>query len=265
MLVFLLSRFEDGGSMMKTNFRRVVRVSVYVAAAALAINAVWLTSRSARAVRAQVLPAVSYTLVLHETVTGPSGTARSGSLQTRAVRSDGATVLRLGSAEDGSRLIWLPSGIQIMTDDRSHAKSTMRRLENPNGWYRNRQTGCIATDASHESVLGEETVDRYRAVKISRKTNARIQTVWYALDYGCAVVRSRMDFGGLESSEWRVVTLVPGEPADELFAIPSDYKEGPLSALDPDPPASACGPDCQEQLKRRKQRMDAEYYKYRIP
>jgi len=158
----------------------------------------------------------------------------------------------------------VPAGTQITTNDLSQKRSTVRRPVNSNAWYRNLQAGCTDTDAVGERVLGEETVDGYRTVKISTAANGKGQTVWYSLDHDCAVIRARMDFGGLESDEWRLVTLVPGQPEDTLFAIPSSYQEGPPSALDPAPPATVCGADCQAQLKRHFQRRDAEYYKHRV-
>ena len=236
---------------MSTYMKQLLRASMCFAAAALAINAVRMAE-----IRSSGEPA--FTVVLKETVINKRGQARSASTQTRAVRSDGSTLLKLGASETGSRLIWFPSGIEVMTNDRLRLKSTIRQPSSAP--RRDPRAGCTRTDdASNETSWGEETVDLYRAVKVTHGVSDRASATWYALDYGCAMVKSRMDFGTGEASEWRLVTLIPGEPLDSLFAIPPDYQEGPPSALAGPLDVGKCGSQCQEDLKRR----DAEYSKHR--
>ena len=215
---------------MSSRFRQVLRVSLYLVAATLAINAVWLAATPAKV---QVGPESAFTTVLQETVTGPSGTARKGSTQLRAVRSDGSTVLKLGSAETGSRLIWFSSGIEVMTNDRLRLKSTMRK---PDGApHRDSGGGCMEPHVLNEKLLAKETIAGYQTAKVSvvhgHGANQRAETIWYALDHGCATIKSRMDFGNGEASEWRLLLLTPGEPANSLFEVPADYREVPTSAL----------------------------------
>jgi hypothetical protein len=81
------------------------------------------------------------------------------------------------------------------------------------------------TSPPDEVFLGEERIAGYRAAKI---TNGTI-TSWHALDYGCALVRQRWEFGGPEVSEKELVSLVPGEPDPDLFAVAPHYREVPPS------------------------------------
>jgi hypothetical protein len=62
-------------------------------------------------------------------------------------------------------------------------------------------------------------------------------TMWYAVDYGCAVVSSLANYGKQGRSEQRLVSLSRGEPDASYFRVPATYKELPPSGL-----LSACGP-----------------------
>ena len=96
---------------MSGRLSQILRVSMSVAAA-LAVTVLrdeleFPSDRSRRddssltAIRAgvQLGPEAAFTVVLKETVTDRSGQARAASTQTRAVRSDGSTLLKLGASE----------------------------------------------------------------------------------------------------------------------------------------------------------------------
>jgi hypothetical protein len=108
----------------------------------------------------------------------------------------------------------------------------------------------------NQTVGGTEIIDNLRTIKIvAGKT-----TSWFALDFGCARIRQRMDFGPDGASELDLVTLLPGEPSQELFAIPDDYKEGPPSTL----ATVKCSPPCsQENLRKYFERLDMSYSTHR--
>ncbi len=77
-------------------------------------------------------------------------------------------------------------------------------------------------------VLGEDRISGFRTVKIQ----ANNATWWFALDYGCAMVKSRVDFGEQGGvSEKNLVVLTPGEPAPDLFNVRSDFREVPRSKV----------------------------------
>ena len=187
---------------MSSRCKHLLHIGISCAAAALAVNGIRVGVGRATA---QVRSESAFTVVLKETVTGRDGKARSASTQTRAVRSDGSTLLKLGASETGSRLIWFPSGIEVMTNDRLRLKSTIRQPSSAP--RRDPRAGCTRTDdASNETSWGEETVDGHRAVKVTHGVSDRASATWYALDHGCAMIKSRMDFGTGEASEWRLVT-----------------------------------------------------------
>jgi hypothetical protein len=241
--------------------RRTIALGLYVASAALVINLV----RLAIPAKAQFGAVVPYTVVLSETTTNTGGKRRVASLQTWAVRSDGSAVVKLGTADTGSRMMWLAGGVEITTDDVNRRKSSARVTANSVTASRLPSAQCLgqATNSPPgESVLSLESVAGYRAVKISNGAHA---TRWYALDYGCALVRQRIDFGIEGISEVSLVNLIPGEPAQALFAVPVDYTEGPPSNLGGAPRVpSNCGTDCQERMRARNQRMDAYYENHRV-
>jgi hypothetical protein len=219
------------------------RVTITVSALVLAVN--WVHIHGG----AQIGSESTYTVVLKETVIGRDGKAREASTQTYAVRSDGSTLVKLGANETGSRRIWFASGVEVMANDRLRRKSTIRKPVGPP--RRDPRSGCTHPDISGEKFEGEETVDRYRAAKISRGAMDRTLTTWYALDHGCAQIKSGLGFETGEASGIRLVTLIAGEPEAALFAIPPDYQEGPPSALDE---PFKCSPGCEDWRKR----MDAD-------
>jgi hypothetical protein len=105
----------------------------------------------------------------------------------------------------------------------------------PERWLQDARNNCIAPGAeSGWAVVGEEVVGGYRAVKV---TSGQI-TQWLALDYGCALIKDRADWGDGQSSEKRLVSLFSGEPSAGLFDDPGDFEEVPNSKLFPGPNAS---------------------------
>lgn len=249
---------------MTNKSMKILRIGIYGAAVALTINAIRLAAiRDA----GQVGPESTFTAVLQETVSDPTRNFhRKGSIQTRAVRADGSTVLKLGSAEAGSRLIWFASGLEVMTNDRLRLKSTIRKPGTSQ--HRDPRAGCTDPHAQNEKSSGEEIIAGYRSARVisiaGKPPQSRTSTTWYAVDHGCATIQSTLEFEEGSLSEWRLVTFVPGEPAATLYAISGDYKEGPPSALEgPSVVVATCGTECQERQRVRKQSRDAEYYKNR--
>ena len=239
---------------MSWRCKQLLRIGMCFAAAALAVNGLRL---GVVRTTAQVGPQSTFTVVLKETVTGRDGKARVASTQTWAVRSDGSTLIKLGASETGSRLIWFAAGIEVMTNDRLRLKSTSRKPESPP--RRDPGSGCTSPQITNEKSWGEKTVEGYRAAKVTAGVTDRASTAWYALDHGCAKIKSRLGFETGDASELRLVSLIPGEPSDLMFDVPPDYQEGPPSALGGPLDAARCGPQCQEHWKRQ----DAEYYKHR--
>src|SRR5688572_11571758 len=96
--------------------------------------------RSAEAHRSHTLP---HTVVTQEILTGRDGETHEGVLTTRAQRQDGASVMKLGRRrQDGSRVITLPSGMQIMTNDENRRKSSEHRASAPNRSHRHPSSNC---------------------------------------------------------------------------------------------------------------------------
>jgi hypothetical protein len=104
------------------------------------------------------------------------------------------------------------------------------------------------------SVIGREDISGYRTVKLSRGN----ETYWYALDYGCAMVRSRSDLGAEGISENRLVALIPGDPDQSLFATEQLQEVAPSAAMRQQNPAN-CTAECQASRDAHIQQLDAEY------
>lgn len=202
----------------------------WVAVAALVLNLgrLWLGPPNARASGA----VVPYTVTLEQTLPVPVGNAHSGSgyvlTATWAVRSDGSRAGRFIEQPGTTRVrrfVYLASGKRIEISDSTGKKSTTYDpTKSP--MLRDPQANCLLP-GSQETIAGEEAVAGFRAVKLVRAN----LTSWYALDHGCAPLGDRFDWGVKGVSEKRLVRLIPGEPAADLFADPLDYQEVPPSVL----------------------------------
>lgn len=196
---------------------------------------------------------IPYTVTLRSTIHGPNGTTTPGEF-THAVRSDGSTLFR--SVGRGSqRTLYFSSGFQVDTNEGTNTKSSMRRPnENPASWQRDPDSKCLNSLAGKpmtsapEMFLGEETIAGYRTAKIA----SGITTSWYALDYGCALVKDRWDFSATEVSENELVALVAGEPDANLFDVPAHYREVPPSEriLGPKKECAGCNEHSEAVLKK---------------
>jgi len=76
-----------------------------------------------------------------------------------------------------------------------------------------------------ETPDGEEVIAGYRAVKLTSGVTAQ----WFALDYGCALIKDRAEWPDGQMSEKRLVALIPGEPAPSMFDDPAGFQEVPPS------------------------------------
>jgi hypothetical protein len=117
----------------------------------------------------------------------------------------------------------------------------------------NSLAGTPITTPPSDTFVGEETIAGYRTAKIV----AGIITSWYALDYGCALVKSRWEFSATEVSEKELVALVAGEPDPSLFDVPAHYREvlpsERLLGPNKEPPG------CNENFRKSLQEVDDEY------
>jgi hypothetical protein len=198
---------------------------------------------------------VPYTVVLAETIIDAKAERRTGVLLTQAVRADGSIMQRLGTAEYGGQEIYLARGEHIQTIPRTGMKSSWSIKAEPDRWSLDPQSLCTKDLsgqpwASSIQILGEENISGYRSVKLA--VNKSI--AWYALDQGCARIRTRMEFGQNGASEMHLVSLTVGEPDSQLFTVPANYKEA-------QPSVAQCGGACPpERMTEHLRRLDNQYF-----
>jgi hypothetical protein len=236
----------------------------------LSVHAARLTNSKLRAKEVRAGGPIPYTVILRETVFDASnGSFTSGIETTKAIRSDGSYVKRrkydntndpkMKSLIQKERTIRFASGVLIDTNDLTHTKSTIVSKESPASWQNDPNSKCLNSFAGTSmsgapQVVSEEMVAGYRTAKIVR-ANA---TWWYALDFGCAPVKVRMDWGQRGFSEKNLVSLSSGEPDPALFDVPANFRESPPSARMPRP-----GVTLQHQDIELFRKLDAAYYKNR--
>lgn len=221
-----------------------------------------------RAQEVRVGGPVSYTVMLKETFHHPNGTTTVTKESVWAIRSDGSAVRRIAQKEPkqtSERTVQFASGEEIAINELTSIKSTtIEKGINPALWQRDPSSRCINSFAGkpmtslQEIIQGEEMINGYRTVKIT----ANNITSWYSLDYGCAPVKDRADWGGNQGfSEHNLVALIPGEPDATLFQVPEQAREASPSErlLSSEKNPEKCGPKCKELL----QKFDARYYTHR--
>jgi hypothetical protein len=176
-------------------------------------------------------------VVLQEVVTKAGGTKVLSAMYTFATRGDGSSAFvgihDPSSAEAPVRIIQLASGSQGMISDSKQQKyvTNLSAEANPalQQNVRNPSSLCLITLANYkESALGQEQVSGYRAEKISGAGNI---TSWYAVDYGCALVKQHAAWSGGGSTDKYLVMLRPGEPDSSLFTVPASYTDVPKTAF----------------------------------
>jgi hypothetical protein len=248
------------------HWSRVRRTVLYLSVAILGVNAVRLGVDKVRAQAPPTIPAgavvTPYTAVLSEVVIGASGKTRMGPSQTWAMRSDGATVLKIGEGEKSTRLVRFPDGTRVEVSDALRGKTTLYKPFD-RAWLRDPQTNCATplgrdTSDGHESKALSDSVQGNRAARISRGSG----TYWYALDAGCALIKRSLRFDGGGFSNLELVSLIRGEPSAGLFATPEDYREvAPSTFIEP--PAQ-CDTSCVDARRRLIERLDETYRIYGV-
>ena len=207
---------------------------------------------------------IPYSVILRETVHHPDGTATVASEVTWGVRSDGSTVRRFVHKREpasSERTVQFSSGLEVAINELTNTKTSMMKnsLLPSTTWQREPSSKCINSFAGKpmtsmpETFVGEETVAGYRTAKVVSNGI----TAWYALDYGCALVKDRWGFETGEMSDKELVALTGGEPNPALFEVPANAAEVPPSErlLGPTRECRGCDAHAIEALRKR----DEEY------
>jgi hypothetical protein len=183
---------------------------------------------------------IPYTVILQDYVLQTDGSASPTFRFTWALRGDGSRVME-GTNSDpkkpfSQRILYFASGKAMTVMEHERRKSTTfdpvrnapaRRVPDPNN-------NCLVSGQEGERVAGEEVIGGYRTVKLT----AGPATQWLALDYGCALIKDRAEWGDGQVSEKRLVALIPGEPSPALFDDPVGFEEVTTSKLFPGEPNS---------------------------
>jgi hypothetical protein len=186
--------------------------------------------------RAQGQVVEGSSVVLQEVVTKTDGTASLSALYKYATRGDGSAAFSWTSnpsdVQAPLRIVRLASGVQgYLSDARRQKCMTPLTAEANPAAPRNIRTASsrcsLAAGNYKESALAEERISGYRAEKVL----AGNHTAWYALDYGCALVKEHFDWGNGAMSDKYLILLRPGEPEDALFSVPPGYADVPASAF----------------------------------
>jgi hypothetical protein len=207
---------------------------------------------------------IPYTVILRETVHQPNGTTTVAMEVTWAIRSDGSTVRRFvhkSDRADSQRTVQFSTGLEVAINELTNSKTSMMKksLLPASGWQRDPSSRCINSLAGKpmtsttETFVSEETVAGYRTAKVV----SDVITAWYALDYGCALVKDRWGFETGEVSEKELVALTGGEPNPALFEVPANAAEVPPSErlLGPTKECKGCDGHGLEVLRK----LDEEY------
>jgi hypothetical protein len=189
---------------------------------------------AAKRLRRQSGKYIAYTVVLQEHLTQANGSVTPTIRVTIAVRGDGSRVIDSGTNDPekpfSERIVNFSSGKQMYVFENARRTSTtFDPTRKPTRWLPDPGNNCLVQGSEAHQFVGEEVVSGYRTAKLT----AGPMTLWVALDYGCAAVKDRADWGNGESSEKRMVSLSLGEPSPSLFDDPAGFEEVPPSQLFP--------------------------------
>lgn len=210
-----------------SNRRTICRGAFALVAISLAVLGGRLIQSRSKAREVRLRAPIPYTVTLRETIRGPDGRVTVGPESTWAIRTDGSRAIRI--VEKGSqRILNFASGIEVNINELTNTKTSISKGDwNPAGLQRDPTSQCIRSLAGRpmtsmpEIFDGEETVAGYRTARIVRNGI----TEWFALDYGCALVKDRWGFETGETSEKELVALTGGEPNPALFEVPANAAE----------------------------------------
>ena len=211
--------------------RRVVAYIFWASVIALTVNAFRIHQPT---LKAALLPAkvVPHTVVLQEFQLQRDGTAVPGVKYTYAIRGDGSRASEMTTSNPASpsseRILDFSSGKKMYIFSPQQLKTTTFDPARSGAahWLRDSGGNCLFPGLTpSESPNGEDVINGYRSVKLIYGS----MTQWFALDYGCALVKDRAEWPDGQMSEKRLVALIPGEPAPSLFDDPAGFQEVPPS------------------------------------
>lgn len=163
--------------------KALVKASLYVVVAALAVNAARLATSHMRAQSVAVVPpgvtVTPYTATLTETVVARNGRRLNAPVQVLALRSDGEMLMQLGDGPAAVRHVRFASGVSAQVSDKLRARSTTRKAIE-DSWIRDPRTNCARSMSGRPASQDESTptieqMAGYRAARISsddRKTTS---------------------------------------------------------------------------------------------
>ena len=207
-----------------------LRIIFLAAVIGLAINAFRIHQPTLKAapLSGKVVP---YTVVLQEFHLERDGTAVPSVKYAYAIRGDGSRANETTSSDPANpsseRILDFSSGKQMYIFRPLQVKTTTFDPAKylAANWLRDSGNNCLIS-GFQEKPEGEEVIEGYRAVKLSYDESI---TQWFALDYGCALIKDRAEWPDGQKSEKRLVALIPGEPAPSMFDDPAGFEEVPPS------------------------------------
>jgi len=242
-----------------SNRRIIFRGAFALVAISLAVLGGRLIQSRSKAREVRLGAPIPYTVTLRETIRGAGGRVTAGPESTWAIRTDGSRAIRI--VEKGSqRILNFASGLEVNINELTNTKTSIMKPDwSPAVLQRDPTSKCIRSLAGSAMISmteifdGEETIAGYRTARIVRGG----VTEWFALDYGCALVKDRWGFETGEMSEKELVALTGGEPNPALFEVPANAREVPPSERVLGPTKDCKG--CDEHAKEIFQKLDKEY------
>jgi hypothetical protein len=247
----------------------ILRCLLWITVLTLATRAIHLGSRDVRpsevpqlqlgdvqAVPATIDPHEATFVAYTSTVAELVEVGKTGVVVTRALRSDGASVMRAEylppdqpATMFSQRLVRLPDGTRVDLDDiRELAFAVRTRPRDSAALERDPRHDCLRTYRGTEvsgRTAGDVAIGGLRAISVERDG----ATKWFALDYGCAEIQSRRQ-PELGVPLQALTKIRSGEPERALFEVPSHYREALPSTVYRLPVGSQRATDYDEWYRR---------------
>jgi hypothetical protein len=216
--------------MNRINSKLVLRALFWGVAAILAMNLGRLAYQGWKPLRARAAAAHSYTVIRTESGFDQAGTLKYMIQYIEAVRSDGSYVWKSTTPTVTQRKIYIANGDKILTNENIGKKTTYPHFFTGIPTPRDPASSCLPPQGNGWVVDCTENVGGFRAVRLVSAGSKRTMTAWYALDVGCALLKTRFQHEtGLTVSN--LTSLRPGEPDAGLFQVDANFQETPPSGL----------------------------------
>ena len=178
-----------------------------------------------------------------------------------ALRSDGSWMKRATVNDVQDREVFFANGQSVRLNELASRMSTYPHAPAGTMIVRDPGNGCVTAQEKNSGwrSSGQEDINGHPTIRVVKLLGRRTLTLWYSLEFGCAILKQRLEHE-TGVSEQDLTAVIQGEPDAALFQVPNSFQEVPPSQLFD---CSLFKGPCEPLPDSVVQRMDRIYYSAR--